>query len=292
MAVHLVAIEREGGWAQSVRHIVQLLREDARFFDPGSGLEREYTAVLREAELFQTRLGEALARAEAEGVPGATLFVVQEDPAGGSYRLLNEAVSVTVDDGIDAARSLCWAGHNLHRLHTRLTTGARLRSELELQARVNRWTAFNERGLTPFPWELVVNEAVGWLGTRTPLEPPSIQLIALRPSVGVEVDSELGDRTDVLAMEVLGAVAYLNDRGWYVGASFLWTAPTGAKAGYGALLHLAPWFKAGPVWRDTDESGGRDLRWLLSVDAFDILRGAPRSLREAAERATAGRAGR
>jgi len=292
VAVRLSPVEREGAWTRSVRHVVQLLREDARFFGAGSGLEQEYAAVLREAELFQTRLGEALDRAEAEGVPGAAVFVVQEDPAGGEYSLLNDAVAITASDDIEAARSLCWAGHNLHRLHTRLTTGARLASEMELQARVNRWAAFNDRGLTPFPWELALNEAVGWLGTRTPLEPPTVQLIALRPSVGVELDSRLGGRTDVLAMEVLGVVAYVGHRSWYLGTSFLWTAPTGANAGYGALVHLAPWLKGGPVWRDANDDGQRDLRWVLSVDAFDIFQGAPRSLREAADRATDGRLGR
>jgi hypothetical protein len=291
LAVHLSTLEQAGDWDRSAHYIARLLREDAQFFGPGSPLESEYRALLQATERFVDSLGTALHRARAEGVPGAARFVVQQDPIEGHYALLDHAITVTDAHSPDAARSLCWAAHNIHRLHGRLTAGARLTSQLELQSRVNRWNAFNERGLTPFPWELALNEAAGWLGTRQPLEPPVIQVIALRPSVGVELDSNLGGRTDILAIEALGLIGYVNDRRWYVGASALWTSPAQANPGFGVLIHLTPWLKTGPVWRDVNGDGQRQVRVVLSLDAFDILQGAPRSLREAAALATDGRAG-
>ena len=105
------------------------------------------------------------------------------------------------------------------------------------------------------------------------------------------MDSHLEDREDVVAVEALGLITYLNDQRWYLGASLLWTSTRGSTAGMGALMHLAPWFKGGPVWRDVDDDGDRELRWMLSVDAFDLLKDAPKSLLEAAKVATEGRAG-
>jgi hypothetical protein len=290
VALHVNTLEQAGEWDRSAHHIARLLREDALFFGPASPLDDEYRALLQATERFVDSLASALHRARAEGVPGAVRFVVQQDPVEEHYTLLDHAVIITAAHSLDAARSLCWAAHNIHRLHTRLTADARLASQLELRARVNRWNAFNERGLTPLPWELALNEAAGWLGTRPPLEPPVLQVIALRPSVGVELNTDLGGRTDILALEVLGLVGYLNDRSWYVGASALWTSPARANPGFGVLLHLTPWIKAGPVWRDANDDGQRQARIVLSLDAFDLFQGAPRSLRDAAALATDGRA--
>jgi hypothetical protein len=39
-----------------------------------------------------------------------------------------------------------------------------------------------------------------------------------------------------------------------------------------------------------DNDDQRDLRWVLSVDAFDLFSGAPKSMLEAAKLATQGRA--
>jgi hypothetical protein len=287
----LKGLEGRGEWDASVRHILQLYREDAQYFGATLGKEAEYLAALAAVETFVNRVSETLADSKAEGVPGATAFRVQEDPSGEAYTLLDQTVFVEETDSVTQMQSLCWLGHNLTRFHERLTRGARLKSEQELRARVDRWNTFNEKGLTPFPWELALNEMVGWLGTREALEPPKLQLIALRPSVGVEVNSDLEDRVNVLAIEALGFVTYVNDRAWYLGASLVWVSPSESTSGWGALVHVAPWLKGGPVWRDVDDDGERDLRWTLSIDAFDLLKGAPASLLEAAGRATSGRAG-
>ncbi|RMH21005.1 MAG: hypothetical protein D6701_03090, partial [Gemmatimonadetes bacterium] len=234
----------------------------------------------------------ALEARRARGVPGAARFTVAADPGpAGGYTVLDGALRVAADADPSRARAVCWLAHSVRRFHERLTRPGRLQSELELRERVERWNTFNERGLTPYPWELLLNEFVGWLGTRSPLEPPMAQLVALRPSPAVEVDSSLEDRRNVAAIEVLGAVFYVSKRRWYLGASFLWTSPSESNAGIGAMIHVMPWLQGGPVWRDVDGDGDRDFRLTLSFDAFDLLKSAPGSLIEAAKQATEGRAG-
>jgi hypothetical protein len=291
LASQLSPLEEEGEWGSAAHRILALYQKDAAFFGPESGLEEEYGLVLDAVETFVERLSRALAQGKEQGVPDAVLFDVASDPETRQHRILGQSLIVPRNSTRDQFRSLCWVVHNVGRLHTRLTEDARLRSQMQMKARVHRWNSYNEKGLTPLPWELALNEMVGWMGTRKPLEPPKLQLIALRPSVGVEVNSDLEDRVNVVSIEALGFVTYVNDGAWYLGASLLWTSPKESTSGWGALVHVAPWLKGGPVWRDVDDDGERELRWTVSIDAFDLLNGAPASLLEAAGLATGGRAG-
>ena len=281
-------LERDGRWEDAFKHIVQLFREDEQFFEGTAA--GQYALYLDSLMAFGARLGSVLAASSSDQVvENATLFMVDEDPnADGAYLLLKQRIRVTRDSS-DRARSLCLTSHTVHRLHERFAAPARLATERALRERVKRWDAFNERGLTPFPWELALNEAVHWLGKRESLEPPRVQLIALRPTAAVEVDGSLGSRINVLAVELGGIAWYFGGRGAYLAASALMVSPSESKAGYGAMIRIAPWFTGGPVWRDVDGDGVREKRWVLSLDAFDLLSGAPKSLIEAARQATGGR---
>ena len=282
------ALETEGKWELAFDHVVRLFREDAAFFD--SSTSPQYAQYFDSLMAFGARLGEVLAASPSErAVSGATTFRVEEDPnTDGQYLVLNQKL-VVLRTSPDRARSLCLTSHAVHRLHERLAAPARVATEGALRERVKRWDAFNDRGLTPFPWELALNELFGWLGTRETLEPPSLQLIALRPTAAVEVDGSLGNRVNVLAVELGGVAWYFGGRGAYLAASWLMVSPSESKAGYGAMIRIAPWFTGGPVWRDVDGDGVREKRWVLSLDAFDLLSGAPKSLVEAARQATGGR---
>jgi len=278
-------------WRESLAKLTRLVREDASLFDAdGRPSLSDYMRVLRELETLNAVLNDdaLLARVGLEGAPN---FIVQQNATTDEYRMLDDAVSIPPGGNIDRARSLCLAGHNVRRYHERFSQPGREAAERELAARVSRWNSFNEKGLTPFPWELALNETFGWFGSRKPLEPPSLQLIAARPSVAVEVNESLGNRVNVVAIEVIGLARYFGSRGSYVSGSLLLVSPSEASAGWGAMIRIAPWMiTGGPVWRDIDDDGEKDLRWVLSIDAFDLLSSAPKSLLEAAKIATGGRA--
>jgi hypothetical protein len=75
----------------------------------------------------------------------------------------------------------------------------------------------------------------------------------------------------VTAVEVVGAIHYVNDRRWYVGASFLWTSPgDGREADFGAMLHVTPRVMG------------------AQVDLYDLLAGPPDALVEAVASAALG----
>jgi hypothetical protein len=283
-------LEAGGMWREALAQLSGLFREDSSLFsDTGTPSLSDYFRVLRELEALNAVLTDATLMARI-GLEGAPRFLVQEN-AGNTYRLLDNAVSIPPDADVNRARSLCLIGHNVTRYHQRFNLPGREAAERELAARVSRWNSFNERGLTPFPWELSLNEALRWLGSRKPLEPPNLQLIAARPSAAIEVDNKFGNRKNVLAVEVIGLARYFGSRSAYVSGSLLVVAPSEAPAGWGALVRIAPWMiTGGPLWRDADDDGDRDLRWVLSIDAFDLLSSAPKSLLEAAKLATGGRA--
>lgn len=282
-------MEAEGRWEDAVAYIVELFRGDFETLTGAGGL-------FAAAEQFRDSVAADLAAARTSGVAGSNAFIVQEIPPSTPndptlYAAFNNSITVRESDDAATQRSICWLSHSLRRFNDRLDAPGRRQSELQLRARVERWNTFNDRGLTPYPWELVLNELVDWFGSRSALEPPNVQMIALRPAPAVEVETDFDNRTNVAAVELLGVIAYVNNRTWYLGGSLLWTSPTEAPSGLGAMIHVAPWLKGGPVWRDVDGDGSRDFRWTLSLDAFDLLKGAPQSLLQAAREATGGRAG-
>lgn len=289
----LAPLENDGRWTASLESIQELFRQDAQHFPDGTPLAPAYAKVREELERFAAGLSAALDAEASDGVDGATRFKVVQDPASGGFLVLDQSERIPLDASPEQARSLCWLGHNLTRFHSRLTRIARHSTERALRARVQRWDAFTERGLTPYPWELALNEAVRWLGSRSALEPPRLQLIALRPSAAIETDSRLEQRVNLLAVEALGAVFYPASRDWFVSVAGTWVSPSEATAGLGVMMRVSPWLvSAGLAWRDVDGDGDRERRLILSLDAYDLLRSAPAQLREAAARATGGRTGR
>ena len=291
VAASLRPLEADGMWREALAQLTRLFREDSSLFnDTGTPSLSDYFRVLRELETLNTVLNDDALMARI-GLAGAPRFNVQQDASTDAYRMLDNAVSIPPAADIDRARSLCLIGHNVKRYHERFNQPGREAAERELAARVSRWNSFNERGLTPFPWELALNETLHWFGSRKPLEPPNLQLIAVRPSAAVEFDRRFGNRTNLLALEVIGLARYFGSRSTYISGSLLLVSPSESPAGWGAMVRISPWtITGGPVWRDIDDDGDRDQRWVLSIDAFDLLSGAPKSLLEAAKRATGGRA--
>ena len=285
----LEPLEGRSDWVGSARRIQSLVAADSVFFE-GAAADHPYRRLRREIDGMVDAVENSLEAALSGGVGGSVVFRVEPNPISGDVMLLNQEAVVDPAWSTDQIRSVCWASINAWRYTERLAAGARLATEAELWARVERWKVFNERGMTPWPWELAVNEAVSWLGSREALEPPKAQLILFRPMVTAEVAWDLGERDEMAAVEVVGALRYINDRRWYLGASFLWTSPNdGRDAGFGALLHLTPWVKAGPVWRDVDGDGSRDARLVLTLDLYDLLVGPPDALVEAVAAAALGR---
>lgn len=292
VAESLAMLEAEGRWEESMSHIATLYKADERFFLEEMALRPLYAHLRDSVASAVTQLSAALGAREGEVIVNAQTFRVLENPdepgVEPGFTLLNQRALLPMDATPDQARSICWTSHSMFRLMQRLNAPARLADERMLRERVGRWDSFNDRGLTPFPWELVLNEAVGWLG-REPLEPPQWQLIAFRPSPAIELDDSFGSRVNVLALDVLGVAYYPPSRRWYVGASGLLTSPSESAAGWGVMLRSSWAISGGPVWRDVDGTG-RKLRWVVALDAYDLLSGAPKVLRDAAARATGGRA--
>jgi hypothetical protein len=289
VAEELAPLEAEGDWLASARRLQEMLEADAGLFE-GSPAAPVHQRLLEEVTALVEALENSREAVLSDGFPGAAVFLVDQNPVTGQILLLDQSAAVAPDLSLDQTRSLCWGATNAWRFTERLGEGARRELEAELWARVERWRVFNERGLTPWPWELAVNEAVNWVGSREALEPPRAQVVLFRPLLAVDVDWDLGARDELWALEVAGVIRYVNDRRWYVGASFLWASPDeGADAGFGALIHLTPWLKGGPLWRDVDGDGDRDARLFLSLDFYDLLVGPPTELVRGLQAAAAGR---
>ena len=288
VATTLELLERDGKWTESLDHIIELFREDAQFFTgEGTPSRDNYLQVFAVLDTFWTKLVDEQIRNRRIGVAGAPNFLI--DQVNGDFRLLGNAVVIPQQANLNRARSLCLLAHNVRRYHERFTLLGREKAEQELRERVNRWNNFNEKGLTPFPWELALNEFINWFGLRARLEPPKLQLIALRPGVAVDVDDSFGTRANVLAVEVLGLVWYWPGRSFYIAGSFLMSSPSEGPVGWGGMFRVTPTIAGGWVQRDADADGDKDLRLVLSVDAFDLFMSAPKSLIEAAKLATKGR---
>lgn len=277
----LRASEEQGKWDASIGELIRLFAADVQFFDTN---RTQYDSLHARLQEFQRSVRATDNAGQSTGIAGAVDFTVR--PRGAGYNVLNTRLQIDDSYSEDQLRSLCYTVHSVKRYNGRLTRWAAEMSELELLDIVTRWKAFNEVGMTPYPWELVGNRLTGWLGSSGGLAPPRRQLILLRPQVGAELDSHFNERQNVVAVEVIGAVQYLGSGGWYVGGSLLWTSPDEGASGLGVMAHLAQWFKGGPVWRDRDGDGDRELGWLLTIDVFDLLKGAPAELVEAAKAAT------
>ena len=274
--------EDAGQWDASIGMLIKLYRGDAQFFGTNRAL---YDSLMARLVSFRGDVRATDDAGKSTGIPGAVDFNVAR--RGSRYAVLNTRLILDSTADADQARSLCYTVHNVKRFNERLTKWARDTSQRELEALVQRWNSFNEAGLTPYPWELLGNRLTGWLGSSDGLDPPNRQLILLRPEVGAEVDRGFGRRQNVLAVELIGAVQYIGDSGWYLGGSLIMTSPNDGPAGFGAMGHMAQWLKFGPIWRDRDGDGDRELGWLLSIDAFDLFKGPPEELVKRAEAALA-----
>jgi hypothetical protein len=280
MAATVEVSEEAGRWDASLGELVRLFAEDAQFF----GERRpQYDSLSTRLAEFQATVQATDNAGRSTGIPGAVDFNVR--PRSPGYNALNTRLSL--DEGFDEnqLRSLCYTVHSVRRYNERLTLWAREASQAELDALVKRWRTFNDVGMTPYPWEMLGNRLTGWLGSSDALAPPTRQMILLRPQVGAELDNRFNDRQNVISVELLGAVQYIGNGGWYLGGSLVWTSPDEGPSGLGAMIHMAQWFKGGPVWRDRDGDGDRELGWLLSVDLFDLFRGAPAELLDRARQA-------
>ena len=151
-----------------------------------------------------------------------------------------------------------------------------------LQERVNRWNNFNEKGLTPFPWELALNSYF----YRPPPpdqvpfpKPPTSAWILLHPSVGISLKDTKGEDAKLVGIvEVLGRSWWSydneNKRSGELGISVIAAyrpRDDGSDWGYGALARL-PWQGLNVAYTRTDMKVGKDANaLLLSVDVGQLL---------------------
>lgn len=171
-------------------------------------------------------------------------------------------------------QTVCWLAMAAADLATAFGGPGRVALERALSERVERWDNFTRNGYSMFPLELLIN---GWL-PREPLEPPTMQLIALHASVGAGMVgksltklSQL-ERVEVLNVEPVGILFYGPQRRWYLGASWLLASPSDGATGHGIMLHLGKFGRFAYVRRRSD-AGVRENGVLLSLDLYRYLTG-------------------
>lgn len=155
---------------------------------------------------------------------------------------------------------------------------------LEAPGKQAQWIALKRRatdhedlirnGLPMWPWELWLNGKRLGDSDAAPLF--DTQIVFMRPSVGVEINTRSRERANLegsLMLEPIGFVRYLEgsrfSRWW--GASAVVTASTGQGMGYGGLLRYGR-YSAGLTLHHSDVPGVRnDVHLLLGVDLYDLI---------------------
>ena len=100
-------------------------------------------------------------------------------------------------------------------------------------------------------------------------------------SVAVTLDDGLGNRANVIAVEVLGVLFYQGNKKNYYGASLVYSSPSEGTFGYGAMAHVFRGISVGPIRQDRDADGTREWGWVLTLDAFDLFASIPKTLTDA-----------
>lgn len=155
---------------------------------------------------------------------------------------------------------------------------------LEAPGKQAQWVALRRRatdhedlirnGLPMWPWELWLNGKRLGASDAAPLF--DTQIVFMRPSIGVEINTRSRERANLegsLMLEPIGFVRYLEGSRfsqWW-GASAVVTASTGQGMGYGGLLRYGR-YSAGLTLHHSDVPGVRnDVHLLVGVDLYDLI---------------------
>lgn len=155
---------------------------------------------------------------------------------------------------------------------------------LEASAKQAQWVALKRRatdhedlirnGLPMWPWELWLNGKR--LGNSDADALFDTQVVFMRPSVGVEINTRSRERANLegsLMLEPIGFVRYVEGsrfKQWW-GASAVVTASTGQGMGYGALLRYGR-YSAGLTLHHSDVPGvSNDVHLMVGMDLYDLI---------------------
>jgi hypothetical protein len=253
-------------------------------------MDRDHLAgqldTLRQELGFAQSQPDVSRRHGAAGLVRLTRFRLNRDPNEDRFYLFRgfeHEVAITDTLEQDTRRAICWRALAIDRLLSAFGETARGAVLRRLDAAALRWDNYGSQGQSQFPWELAVNSASF---DRGGLDPPRRQFIVLHPAVGVELAGpSVGDlrRLDAVTLEPFGIVWYNQSRSFFYGASAVISFPADADVGFGGLLHLGRFAKAGFILRGRDEAGTSQNGVLLSLDLYRFVSKMPEAIRRAKE---------
>lgn len=129
-------------------------------------------------------------------------------------------------------------------------------------------------GLPMWPWELWLNGKRLGRSDAAPLF--DTQIVFMRPSIGVEINTRSRERANLegsLLLEPIGFVRYVENSRYaeWWGASAVVTATTGQGMGYGALFRYGR-FSAGLTLHHSEVPGvAHDMHVVFGMDLYDLI---------------------
>jgi len=147
-----------------------------------------------------------------------------------------------------------------------------------------RWSAIKKQatdhedllrnGLPMWPWELWLNGKRLGKSDADPLF--TTQVVFMRPSAGVEINTRSREAADLeasLLIEPIGFVRYMDDSHYskWWGASVVVTSSTGDGMGYGALFRYGRYTAGLTLHKSEIEGEKNDVHLLLGVDFYDLI---------------------
>ena len=241
----------------------------ARFDARAAGLpESERRSVHRRLE----RMRQEMASAQR---PSAIFRITSNATDDAFVIFANQPDSIVIAEARPQPqrRALCWAMLEADDLASDFSLADRRAFASFLDARVQRWENFHERGYSMLPFELLLNSWLGerWAPLRRPvLEPPAEQVIFLHPSIALEVPvkdiSWSVHGRDAMVLEPLGYIRYNADRTRYWGISTAASLTVGDEPGWGAVIHLGRLRHIGYLYRQDPSEERREHVVTISAD--------------------------
>ena len=277
------------GWSAALDTVIVRSGETLRFADSTS--RDRYLSEFAETRRLFNKLLDLSADAQPRFIADSlrmTRWQLSQSPTG-AFIVFAGPNQIAVRDTMSSEqrRALCWPALSVHALLINYHAPIRDSTIVALNALAARWDDYIDNSYSQLPWELFVN---GLGRSRRDWEPPGHQWIVLHPSAGVELDGlswKNLTRVDVAVVEPLGYVRYNPKKTRYYGISTVATFASDRSAAVGGYLHLwYPQAKLGYVVR-SDPDRKRRQSVLVTVDVYDLLTGAPKSLTEAKDAALA-----
>jgi hypothetical protein len=197
-----------------------------------------------------------------------------------------DSIVITVSQGQQERRALCWAMLEAQDLSSDFSRADREAFAEFLEQRVRRWDNFHEHGYSMLPFELLVNS---WLGERwgplrrPPLEPPKEQLIFLHPTIALEIPvndiSWSVHGRDALVVEPLGYLRYNAERTNFRGISAAASLTEGEGPAWGGVVHFGKLLHIGYLYRPDPSDDRREHVVGISADLLKAVLGRGRVFR-------------